>query len=319
MAAFFSFSPWQDERKRTRYRNRLEAHLNITPTTPDPFERVEVVNDSDPLNITSGNPDLKTSYSFCPSLSWDFIPNHPEHPIINALSVSYTVIDNQLTRGYTYDTTTGVRHTRTYNVGGNSMADINETFNLQFGRRNQFTLSSITGASLTRSADMIGVDMIEPVSSRVNTSLLSEKVKLEWNIGKQAIYVNASATLRQTTSPRPDFESINARHFSYGVKGNFKLPAGFGISTDLTAYTRRGYGMKELDTSDVVWNMRVSYCPPRASRWVFMLDGFDMLHQLSNVNYAVNAAGRTVSYSNTLPRYILLSVQYRLNIQPKKR
>lgn len=50
-----------------------------------------------------------------------------------------------------------------------------------------------------------------------------------------------------------------------------------------------------------------------------MVDGFDMLHQLSNVNYAVSATGRTVSYTNALPRYVLFSAQYRLNIQPKKR
>ena len=84
-------------------------------------------------------------------------------------------------------------------------------------------------------------------------------------------------------------------------------------------YSRRGYGVKELDTTDAIWNMRVSYKNPKLKQWVFMLDGFDMLHQLSNVNYAVNAAGRTVSYTNALPRYILFSVQYRLNIQPKKR
>ena len=50
-----------------------------------------------------------------------------------------------------------------------------------------------------------------------------------------------------------------------------------------------------------------------------MIDGFDLLHKLSNVNYAVTASGRTVSYTNALPRYILFSFQYRLNIQPKKR
>lgn len=49
-----------------------------------------------------------------------------------------------------------------------------------------------------------------------------------------------------------------------------------------------------------------------------MADGFDLLHSLSNVNYAVTASGRTVSYTNALPRYFMLSVQYRLSIQPKK-
>ena len=50
-----------------------------------------------------------------------------------------------------------------------------------------------------------------------------------------------------------------------------------------------------------------------------MVDGFDLLHKLNNVDYTVNQAGRLVTYTNTLPRYILFSVQYRLNIQPKKR
>ena len=50
-----------------------------------------------------------------------------------------------------------------------------------------------------------------------------------------------------------------------------------------------------------------------------MLDGFDLLHKLSNVSYAVSASGRTVTYTNALPRYVMFSVQYRLNIQPKKR
>ncbi|MEZ3563433.1 MAG: hypothetical protein K1V72_03790 [Duncaniella sp.] len=83
-------------------------------------------------------------------------------------------------------------------------------------------------------------------------------------------------------------------------------------------YTRRGYGLSYLDTTDAIWNVRVTYTP-RGGRWVFMADGFDLLHQLSNVNYAVNASGRTISYSNALPRYVLFSVQYRLNIMPKKR
>ncbi|MDE5555486.1 MAG: hypothetical protein K2J10_09930, partial [Muribaculaceae bacterium] len=52
--------------------------------------------------------------------------------------------------------------------------------------------------------------------------------------------------------------------------------------------------------------------------WVFTADAFDLLHRLSNVHYSVTATGRTVTYTNTLPRYLLFTVQYRLNIQPKK-
>lgn len=165
---------------------------------------------------------------------------------------------------------------------------------------------------------MIGVDTQAPVKSKVSNLNLGESIKFDWQIGKQNIAVKGSFDNRHSTSTRDDFRTIDARHFNYGVLGQFRLPAGFGISTDFTLYTRRGYGVKELDTTDAIWNLRLTYTP-RGGRWVFMADGFDMLHQLSNVNYAVNASGRTVSYSNALPRYLLFSVQYRLSIQPKKR
>ena len=79
-----------------------------------------------------------------------------------------------------------------------------------------------------------------------------------------------------------------------------------------------GYGVKELDSTDAVWNMRLTFSPKRNNHWLFSIDGFDLLHKLSNVHYAVTATGRTVSYTNSLPRYMVFTVQYRLNIQPKK-
>ncbi len=125
-------------------------------------------------------------------------------------------------------------------------------------------------------------------------------------------------THRHSSSDREDFNTINAQHYKYGITGTFALPAGFGISTDFNFYKRVGYGIRELDTTDAVWNMRLTYAPPRNKHWVICADGFDLLHNLSNVNYAVTATGRTVSYTNTLPRYFIISVQYRLNIKPKK-
>ena len=77
-------------------------------------------------------------------------------------------------------------------------------------------------------------------------------------------------------------------------------------------------GSPELDTTDPVMNMRLSYAPVKTN-WVFMLDGFDLFHQLSNVQYTVNSQGRTVVWNNVLPRYFMFHVQYKVNIQPKKK
>ena len=51
----------------------------------------------------------------------------------------------------------------------------------------------------------------------------------------------------------------------------------------------------------------------------FLVDGFDILHNLSKVTRTVNAQGRIESYSNVLPSYFMAHVIYKLNIQPKKK
>lgn len=305
------------EGRRMRYRNVLTYEYRLNTDTPDLTHLIDIENDADPLNISLGNPDLKNSLDQRHNLTWTFNPNS-RHPMNNTLSLSAQFIARDLVRGYTYDRTTGVRRNRTYNVNGNNSFGIDNTFNLQFGAKDQFSISSTTGGNIINSADMIGVDTTEPTKSTVNTKSATEKLRLGWQIGKQHIEATGQFTTRHTSSTREDFSNINASHYSYGVIGQFRLPAGFGINTDFMLYTRHGYGMKELDTTDAIWNVRLTYTP-RGGRWVFMADGFDMLHQLSNVNYAVNAKGRTVTYTNALPRYMLLTVQYRFNKQPKKK
>lgn len=303
--------------RKSRYRNRFVYTCQVDPKTPDLTDMIDVVNDADPLNIYEGNPDLKVQYKIGNELSWTYDPEQTK--INNTLRVSYSTTSNALTRGYTYDTSTGVRHNRMYNVGGNSDYGFSNSLRYQFGSTDWFTLSSNTDVWRYNYGDMIGVDLSAPQLSKVASRNITEKLSLSWQIGKQNLQLKGQYSNRHTTSTREGFNPIDADHYNVGLIGQFKLPWGLGISTDFNLYTRRGYGVKELDTTDAIWNMRLSWCPPRAKRWVFMVDGFDMLHQLSNVNYAVSATGRTVSYTNALPRYVLFSAQYRLNIQPKKR
>ena len=53
-------------------------------------------------------------------------------------------------------------------------------------------------------------------------------------------------------------------------------------------------------------------------KWVVMLDGFDILGQLSNVTRTINAQGRTETYTGVLPRYGLLHIVYKFQKKPRK-
>lgn len=305
-------------KKKRGYRNSVRYSYRIDQTLPELEDMLDITDDSNPLNIYYGNPGLKTATRHRHLFRWSYSPS--SYQFHNIFYASFANTNNAITRGYTYDTHTGVRYNRKYNVDGNRIIAFTNEINWQFGATKQFTLSSETDLNLTRYADMIGVDMEAPQQFMINNNSISERLRIGWNFASgQNIMIRGDYTNRHTISSQPGFSTINAWHLNYGISGVFTLPAGFGISTDFMCYTRHGYGSSYLDTTDPVWNLRLTYAPPRLKHFVFTVDGFDLLQKLSNVNYAVNAAGRTVSYTNTIPRYILFSIQYRLNIQPKKR
>lgn len=294
---------------------KIKLSYLITPRTPDLSYLVPIRDAIDPLNIYEGVEKLDNERLHQIEMTWEM---NPVPAFNNTLILGYYITKNMLTRGYSYDSNTGVRTIRSYNTDGNWQRFVNNTLSLQFGTKKQFSLSSVSRAEQSHMSDMIGTDTKELSKSTVKNWFLTENLRLDWQLGQQKLGMRADVIWRDTRSTREDFTPFQATTLNYGVTGVFKLPGNFGFSTDLTCYTRRGYADNALNTTDVVWNARLSYTAFK-NRWVFMLDGFDILNQLSNVTYGVNAQARTVTYTNVLPRYAMLHIQYKLNIQPKKR
>lgn len=295
-------------------RHTLSLKYNLESHAPELMDMVPVTDDADPLNIYVGVSDLKVEMNHRLSLNWEYRPKRAN--INNTLRLVYDFTSNALTRGYDYDERTGVRTWRSYNTDGNWMRYATNTFSLVFGKNRQFTLSSDTRVENSQAADVIGTNEKPAAQFAIRNWLVSEGLKLAWQIGKQQIGLNGSFIWRNTSSEHDDFASFHATNVNCGLTGQFKLPGNIGLSTDFTLYSRNGYADSRLNTNDFVWNARLSYAFGKG-RWVAMLDGYDLLHQLSNVTYGITAQARTISYTNTLPRYCLLHLQYKINITPK--
>lgn len=303
---------------RKTYRHRLTLMPSIVTKLPDLVKMIDITDDNDPMNIWTGNNGLKPSYNYKGFLKWFLNAPIGSYTLMNMVEFVYSYTHNELVNGYRYNSDTGVRIHRTYNVpSGNTSTNFHVSPSLQFGSKGQFTATYFGGLDYIRSADMIGYDA-DPVKSQVHTYWNVQQLKFSWQLGKQSLGLRGEINSRRTSSDLEGFKTITGTQSYISANGNFKLPKGFGISTDFTVYIRRGYGSPELDTTQPVMNMRLSYSPQK-TKWVFMLDGFDLFHQLSNVQYSINSQGRTVVCNNVLPRYIMLHVQYKLNIQPKKK
>ena len=159
-------------------------------------------------------------------------------------------------------------------------------------------------AYFTHGFDFSNPDVADPSGDPSGTLLLTIGGK-EYTAGEVLPY---------QTALRVD---INAADFSYGVTAKLDLPADFQLSTDLTVYSRRGYEDPEMNTTDVVWNARLAKRFLKGKLSV-MIDGFDLLGQLSTIRRTLNGQGRTETWYNTIPRYAMLHAIYRLNVLPKK-
>lgn len=82
--------------------------------------------------------------------------------------------------------------------------------------------------------------------------------------------------------------------------------------------SRRGYQDNCFNTDELVWNMSLSKSIMNGNL-TFKLKAYDILNQISSVRYAINAQMQTESWHNMLGRYVMLSVMYRLNLEPKKK
>ncbi|MBR1917033.1 MAG: outer membrane beta-barrel protein, partial [Bacteroidaceae bacterium] len=294
----------------------IEYNYKLTQTTPNMTNLIEVENTTDPLNIYTGNSKLRNISKHYMYLLYQ--ANDPKKETNFSTRLTYNTTVNAIAYAYTYDRTTGIRRYRPQNVDGNYLlaADIN--YSRPLDKRKRITLNTITHAKLDHGVDYISEDAaIAPMRSSVNTWWGTETIRLNYKLGKHTIGAKGYLGIGHVTSSREGFDAFTLCDFNYGLTTTVKLPCNFEISTDLTMYSHRGYATGSSNTNDLVWNARITKSLPKHGL-VFMLDGFDILNQLSNISQVINSQGRTETYRNSLPRYIMAHVIYRLNKKPKK-
>ncbi|MDE7388007.1 MAG: outer membrane beta-barrel protein, partial [Muribaculaceae bacterium] len=279
-------------------------------TLPSLRDLLDVADAANPLYIFTGNSALKTSRMHeVWLLIYHIFRKGPQ------FEFTYRKYDNLIAQSADYDMLTGVTVYRPVNVNGNW--DITARLNHygRLGSGDKWWLESVTKVFYQNSVDVISSDI-----STVRNLNLGENLKLTYKImSGMEISANGKAEWRRATSPLAGFDPVSAVDFDYGVIFRAtKLPWNVSFTTDLMMHSRRGYADSRLNTDDLVWNARLAKSILHGNL-TFALEGFEILCNLSNGRLTLISQGRTETRYNTLPRYALLHVIYRLNLQPKKR
>lgn len=293
------------------YVNNIDFTYTYTPTAPSMTYLVNYRDDSDPLNIVQGARELASEHAH--DLNLSYRRTLKKQRMYN-VGTNFNIRKNSLALGYTYDRTTGVRTITPQTVDGNwhlrfwggysTPLDSARRWNLQFNGR----------AAYYNSADLINGQR-----SEVGSYYLTPTLKIDYRPSSRLyLALKADAYYQHSVSSREDFETIDLCDFDYGLTAQVELPFDFQLATDLTMYSRRGYADAGMDSDELVWNARLSKRFFKGNL-VLMLDGFDLLGNLSNIRRSINAQGRVETWHNVTPRYAMFHAVYRINKQPKNK
>lgn len=291
--------------------------MSLKNEVPELLNQAAVVDDTDPMNIRIGNPDLHASLRTSVGLEGTWNPS--KHPWRNMCYLDYGFTRNAIGMGQTYDRATGIRTYRPENVNGNWDASAKHTLNYSFGEGKKHSMGITSNFNYRNSVDLMAeTGAAQAARSIVRNAALSVAPKLSLALGKHALNVTSDVSWNRYAGTRATFQDISAWQYRIGADGTVRLPWQFDLTSDLTLYGRTGYADAQLNTADLVWNARLSR-PFCKGKLLVMIDGFDILGQLSNVTRTVNAQGRTETFTNVMPRYALLHVMYKFAKHPKKK
>lgn len=285
----------------------------LNSKAPDMKWLVDIPDTTDPLNILTGNPRLKQALNQCYTLYYIFRPR--TNKIFAMIRLKADLWHNSFGQSVKYDSKTGVRELGYANVNGNRNYDARLTYRQSIGK---IQIGNIMSAAHQKSVDLTGYLGGDATENKVNDLSFSDNLSVTYSFGKGKVSLDFDGRFNRYTGESAFFVPQNTWTLKTGLNALLSLPYNFELSTDFSIFNRRGYVDNNLNTDNYVWNARLSYKTLKGSL-VFMLDGYDILHDLKNVSYTMNAQARTEVYRTVLPRYFMFHIQWFFNHTPMKK
>ena len=298
--------------------NKYSFYGTITSKmeTPDLYSKITRSDNSNPLAISLGNPNLKNIRKTNVSLT--FSDNNNRRFKLPMAFINININQNAVANGFTYNPTTGVYTYKPQNVKGNWYGNIGLYDTFPLDNKNNFTLVNAIVYSYNHNVDFTGVTgQTESMLSKVNNHWLEDNLSLNYQKGGLTCSLVGEMKWRYAYSRRENFSTIRTLDFNYGMLGSYKFKFGLETGMDLKMFSRRGYSDPLINANDLICNVYISKSFLKG-KLAAKLEGYDIFHQLKSISYEINGQGKTENRFNAIPNYLMLHLIYKMNISGKK-
>ena len=303
---------------------------------PSISQLLPVPDNSNPINISLGNPSLAPYFSHningelrfnnrqkFSSANLRFNAGMVQNPIVNAQmivagrtftmpfnghdtyngSLNLTTNNPIFTTRLTLSTQTGINASRNYSYTGNNI-DVTKYFN--DADENIYSDFNYTAFL----SDFSDISNSKAFILKSNTSMgANERLTLTWRADDFDFRIGASTNYQRTwvdqTVTTSTFRNAATSSFTW----NWEAP-GITFDTDMNYMWYNGYTNNPDPT--FLWNMEIEKLLFKNQASI-SLRGYDLLGQTKNFSLSTSGTTYTESFTNSLGRYIILAFTWRFN------
>ena len=280
---------------------------------PSMSDLLDIVDDSNPLRITRGNPGLKPSFTQNFQLFYnDYFQKHQRAVMT---FVNFSTTNNSVSNKTTYNSETGGTITRPENINGNWNGNLGFMFNTAVDSAAYFNVNTFTNLSYNHNVGFVSVDKVSDSQKSVTNTLgVGERLAASFRNEWLEIELNGSLNYNHSRSELQPNNNLDTWQFSYGGMVGITCPWGTSLTTNLNMQSRRGFADNSMNTNELIWNAQLSQSFLRGNALTISLQLYDILHQQSTFSRTITAMSRNDTEYNAITSYAMLHVIYRLNI-----
>lgn len=308
-----NWTPTADFRWKISQVSQLRFTYRGNTSQPSMTDLLDIVDDSNPLNVRQGNPGLKPSFTQNFRLFYNnYIPNHQRSIMAH---VNFSTTRNAVSNMVTYNPETGSSLTRPENINGNWNAFGMFMFNTALDSAAFFNVNTFTTLRYNNNVGYVSVNRsASSEKSTTRSTTIGERLSGNYRNQWFEFEINGSLEYLHARSELQTNNNMDTWTFSYGANLMVTAPWGTQLSTGMNMNSRRGYNDESMNTNELIWTAQLSQSFLRNNALTLTFQMYDILHQQSTFSRTVSAMQRSDSEYNSITNYAMLHVIYRLNL-----
>lgn len=312
----FNVTPTFDFRYNASKTSQLRITYRGRSSQPSMVDMLDIEDNSNPLNIRRGNPNLKPSFTNSFETFFNTFNVDKQRGVMGHLSFQNTL--NSISSKRVYNDQTGGYLTQPENINGNWNARGMFGSNTAL-RDKRFTINTFTTGGFSHNVSYIseGMDLgsLTDANKNVTKNLsLGERLRGTFRNNWLELSLNGSLNYSHARSNYQERSNMDTYQFSYGGSTNIYFPWNMSLSTDLSQSSRRGYSDASMNRDELIWNAQLSQNFLKGNAATISVQLYDILKNQSNVSRTISAAMRQDTEYNAIYSYCMVHFVYRLNL-----